>query len=89
LSFGAYPDISLVEARQRREEARSLLAHGVDPSATKKAQKVADTQETETFEVIAREWHEKFAPSWADYLDRLMNNEKSETGKKFAEAISI
>ncbi|HHD63208.1 MAG TPA: DUF4102 domain-containing protein, partial [Desulfobulbaceae bacterium] len=65
LSFGAYPDISLVEARQRREEARSLLAHGVDPSATKKAQKVADTQETETFEVIAREWHEKFAPSWA------------------------
>ena len=65
LSFGAYPDISLVEARQKREEARSLLAHGVDPSATKKAQKVADTQETETFEVIAREWHEKFAPSWA------------------------
>ncbi|HHB75743.1 MAG TPA: DUF4102 domain-containing protein [Desulfobulbus sp.] len=65
LSFGAYPDISLVEARQRREEARSLLAHGVDPSATKKAQKLADTQEAETFEVIAREWHEKFAPSWA------------------------
>ncbi len=42
LSFGAYPDISLAEARQRRELARSLLAHGMDPSVTKKAQKVAD-----------------------------------------------
>ncbi len=65
LSFGVYPDISLAEARQRREQARSLLANGVDPSATRKAQKVAETQETETFEVIAREWHEKFAPFWA------------------------
>ena len=65
LSFGAYPEISLGKARQRREQARSLLANGVDPSATQKAQKIADTQETETFEVIAREWHAKFAPSWA------------------------
>lgn len=65
LSFGAYPDVSLAEARQRREQARSLLANGVDPSATRKAQKVAETQEIETFEVIAREWHAKFAPSWA------------------------
>jgi len=65
LSFGAYPEISLAEARQRREEARSLLTHGVDPSATRKAQKVAGTQEAETFEAIAREWHAKFTPSWA------------------------
>ena len=65
LSFGAYPDISPAEARQRREQARSLLANGVDPSITKKAQKIADTQEIETFEVIAREWHAKFTPSWA------------------------
>ena len=65
LSFGAYPDISLAEARQRLGQARSLLANGVDPSVTQKAQKIADTQETETFEVIAREWHSKFAPSWA------------------------
>ncbi len=65
LSFGVYSDISLAEARQRREQARFLLANGVDPSATRKSQKVAETQETETFEVIAREWHAKFAPSWA------------------------
>ena len=38
----------------------------MDPSATKKAQKAAETQETETFEIVAREWHSKFAPSWAE-----------------------
>ena len=65
LAFGAYPDISLAEARQKREQARSLLANGADPSVTKKAQKAANTQETETFEIVAREWHTKFAPSWA------------------------
>ncbi len=38
LSLCAYPDISLAEARQQREQARSLLAHGVDPNVNKKAQ---------------------------------------------------
>lgn len=65
LTLGAYPDVSLLEARHKRDHARALVANGVDPSNTKKAQKVADTQETETFEVIAREWHAKFSPSWA------------------------
>jgi len=65
LSFGAYPDISLGEARKHRDKARSLLANGIDPGITKKAQKAAETQEAETFEVIAREWHSKFAPTWA------------------------
>ncbi|MCK5232634.1 MAG: tyrosine-type recombinase/integrase [Desulfobulbaceae bacterium] len=73
LSFEAYPDSSLAKARQRREQARSLLANGVDPSITKKAQKVADTQETETFEVIARKWHVKFAPTWAaSHADKII-----------------
>lgn len=65
LSLGAYPDVSLAEARQKRDHARTLLASGVDPGDTKKAQKAAGVEETETFEVIAREWHSKFAPSWA------------------------
>ncbi len=65
VAFGQYPDISINEARQRREQARTLLGNGIDPSATKKAQKTAATQETETFEIVAREWHIKFSPSWA------------------------
>ncbi len=38
LSFGSYPDVSLKEARQRRDHARSLLAAGIDPSAAKRAE---------------------------------------------------
>ena len=64
-SLGAYPQISLAEARQKRDQALAMIANGVDPGETKKAQKAAGTEETETFEVIAREWHTKFSPSWA------------------------
>jgi len=64
LSLGIYPEISLVDARQRRDEARRQLAHGIDPGALRKAQKQAETEEEETFEVVAREWHTAFTPSW-------------------------
>ena len=65
LSTGTYPETSLAEARQRRDQASALLAKGIDPSETKKAQKAAGNQDTETFEIIAREWYAKFSPSWA------------------------
>ena len=65
LSLGIYPQTSLAEARQKRDQATALLANGVDPNDTKKAQKAAGNQETETFEIIAREWYTKFSPTWA------------------------
>jgi integrase len=66
LSFGAYPSISLADARQRREDARKLLANSVDPGEVRKAQKAATVAETEnSFEVVAREWHNKFSGSWS------------------------
>ncbi len=64
LSLGTYPEISLIDARKRRDEARSQVAHGIDPGVVRKAQKQASIEETETFEVIAREWHSKFTPTW-------------------------
>lgn len=66
LALGTYPEISLSDARQRRDEARRQVAHGIDPGALRKAQKEAETEETETFEVIAREWHTKFTPTWTE-----------------------
>jgi integrase len=66
LALGAYPEVSLADARQRREDARRLLANGADPGAVKKAQKQAKTEETETFELIAREWHTKFKQQWSE-----------------------
>jgi integrase len=64
MALGAYPEISLLDARQRREDARKLLANNVDPGAVRKAQKQAKIEDTETFEVIAREWHGRYAPTW-------------------------
>ena len=57
LALGVYPTIALSVARARREDARVLLAQGVDPSAAKKANRRAALHASETtFEVIAREW---------------------------------
>jgi integrase len=55
LAIGLYPDLSLREARDRRDEARKLLREGIDPSAHKQALKSAQNS-PDTFEVIAREW---------------------------------
>jgi integrase len=73
IAFGTYPEISLLDARKRRDDARKLLANGV---AVRKAQKQAKIEDTETFEVIAREWHEKFKSKWTEghaqkYIRRL------------------
>lgn len=66
IALGAYPALTLADARQRREEAKKLLANGVDPGEVKKAQKAATVAETEnSFEIVAREWHNKFSGQWS------------------------
>ncbi len=65
LSFGVYPVITLADARQRREDAKKLLANGVDPGEMKKALKQAKVAlEENSFEIVAREWHAKFSGQW-------------------------
>lgn len=67
LSFGKYPDISLEQARKKREDARKLKASGADPVQVKKAQKATRQQmSANTFEVIAREWFERQKPTWVE-----------------------
>lgn len=57
LSFGTYPDVGLREAREKRDEAKKLMAAGIDPAQNRKAQKAARTEEVaNSFEVICREW---------------------------------
>jgi integrase len=66
LSFGAYPDVPLIRAREKRDEARRLLADGIDPSAHRKAHKALRAELAgNTFEAIGREWYSKKLPSWA------------------------
>jgi len=66
IAFGAYPTISLLDARHKRDEAKRQLANGIDPAEVRQAQKQANIQETETFEVVAREWHNKFKANWTE-----------------------
>ena len=63
LSHGEYPFVSLQKARQLRDEARQLLSEGKDPSQAKKAAKISTKN---TFEAIARAWHDTMTPSWSD-----------------------
>ncbi len=66
LAFGVYPEAGLKEARTKRDESRKLLADGADPGETRKAMKAAQVADVETFEVVAREWWMKNAPTWAE-----------------------
>jgi len=67
ISFGIYPDVSLKLARERRDEARTLLATGVDPGAQRKAEKQAKADfGANTFEVIAREWMATRGKEWTE-----------------------
>lgn len=58
LSFGAYPVVTLAEARERTKSAKAELANGVDPSTASKARKASrGTELANCFEVVALEWH--------------------------------
>lgn len=66
LSLGVYPDISLKAARERRDEARQLVANGIDPSARRKAQEMArQNNAANSFMALALEWHKIRSAKWA------------------------
>ena len=65
ISLGTYPEVSLKEAREKREQARKLLAAGTDPGANRKAFKVEQMdRQGNSFEVVAREWLNKKSGIW-------------------------
>ncbi|MBB3858828.1 hypothetical protein GGQ88_000068 [Novosphingobium hassiacum] len=66
LALGSYPLISLVQARTLRDEARSQLAEGRDPSVIRKLKIEANLEAgRNTFERVARKWHENARSQWA------------------------
>lgn len=92
LALGVYPDVSLKDARERREDARRLLSQGIDPSATKKAEKIS-VAGADTFEAIAIEWHQRFNHTWtpshaASIMARLKQNVFPWLGKHQVKSIT-
>ena len=66
LSLGTYPDTPLKRAREARENARQLVAQGIDPSVQRKATKSArEESAANSFEVVAREWYASHGPTLA------------------------
>ena len=76
IALGAYPEISLADARRRREDARRQVAHGVDPGEVRKAQKIAGkNKEANSFEAVAREWHNRQSSIWVPaYADKMIKS---------------
>ncbi len=68
LSIGQYPEVSLRLARDRRHDARKLLAEGIDPSQQKQLDRAADSN---TFEHVANEWLDKQEQLSADTRARI------------------
>jgi len=67
LALGVYPDTSLADAREKRDEARKLLAKDTDPSQHKQETRAAMKEMVENnFESIAREWLEKQKHKWSE-----------------------
>jgi integrase len=80
IALGTFPDVSLACAREKRDEARRLLANGIDPGVHRKIMKKAEIENaTNTFEIIAREWFAKQTTRWskvhADKILRLLEKD--------------
>lgn len=66
LALGVYPDVSLADARAKRDEAKRTLAAGGDPSEVKQSEKQAKILAvSNSFEALAVEWHEHKRPNWS------------------------
>lgn len=64
ISMGTYPDSTLAQARDQREQARGQVRQGIDPSQARKASKGAALA-VDSFQSVAREWHARQLPKWS------------------------
>ena len=79
LALGNYPDVSINNARSKRDEARKLLASTppIDPSEERKQLKAASKINSDnSFEVIAREW-------WNSYMVNKAESHKEKVIRRF------
>ena len=77
LSLGTYPDISLSQARQKREDSKKLLAIDINPSENRKQTKADNRLNTEnSFELVAREW-------WQSHMTNKADSHKEKVIRRF------
>lgn len=77
LSLGTYPEVSLKDAREKRDAARKLIAGGVDPSAARQAEKSSRLgSAANSFEAVTREW-------WASHMANKAPTHKDKVIRRF------
>ena len=80
LSFGAYPGVPLADARSERAKTKQQQAAGIDPAQSKRIEKQQQKKSAiNTFELIAREWHDNKSETWKEStakeaINRLQND---------------
>ena len=81
LALGAWPDVSLKAARQRRDDARKVVAARGDPSAIRQEEKrLGRIKAANSFEVVAREWVEAQNSRWTPgHADQVLTSLASDT----------
>lgn len=74
LALGSYPEVTLSDARDRRDAARKQIAAGIDPGEVRKAEKMTGSERAaNTFESVAREWHARQEAVWTEgHAERTM-----------------
>jgi integrase len=71
LGLGTYPETTLQQARDRRDEARSQIQAGINPCKARKEAKRA-LKAAESFKTVALEWHDKKKARWTDNGDQIL-----------------
>lgn len=67
LALGVYPEVSLADARSKREDARTQIGNGIDPSDVQRAKKVTQAQSQEnSFKALALEWFAQRQEPWSE-----------------------
>ncbi|UOZ19241.1 tyrosine-type recombinase/integrase [Enterobacter asburiae] len=67
LALGVYPDVTLADARAKRDEAKRGIAGGIDPSEAKREEKISrELNVRNTFQEIACEWHSSKLYKWSE-----------------------
>lgn len=71
LALGVYPDVSLAEARIKRDDARKIISEGGEPGEKKRKEKLTQKiSATNTFHALATEWHQHKSLSWSESYAR-------------------
>jgi len=72
LAICVYPDVSLAEARSKREDAKRTLAAGNDPLLERKIEKLSRQQDAEnSFEAITWEWYQRRYDRWSEKVRKV------------------